>query len=1291
MAITIKGKKDPKISVTQGSTGTASIVVKNTINEEAFLRYLKDVDATNLHDGYILIYDNAADKFVVGPADLSYLNVGDYVANVVPGTGILVDDVAGSGAVPIISLAPTSVTAGTYGNASPILIPILNVDEFGRLTNVQTMVVSNTQLLDSIKVVDGHGSGLDADTLDGLEGSVYALDADLTTANVTELNNLYFTVARARNVLSSGANILYNPTTGVISLDSNVLTTANVVENTNLYYTNARAREAISLVDAGGDGSLVYNAANGQFVYTGPSSSEIRAHISVVDAGGDGSLGYNSNTGVLTYTGPSPSEVRNHLGSIDLGGDGSFSYDQANGIFVYTGPSSSEVRAHFSSNTGIYYNETTGTYSIGQNVDTTSNVTFNDVHVDGTLYSNDITASSVTVQGNLIVQGTTTTVNTEEISLADNKILLNSNQIGSPVEDAGLVINRGSESNVEIRWNETSDVWQFTNNGTAYYLLPTTTTDLIEGSNLYFTTQRARNTLSAGGNLLYNPTTGVISLDSNVLNTSNVVEGSNLYFTTQRVRDSVSTGVGLDYSNVTGIVSLANTSVTAGVYGNAISIPIITVDNQGRISNVAVTPVSGITSFTSSGNTFTILTTAGSSFSASIQPNSIVLNRDTVGDYVASLVEGTGVHIAGSGGETSTPTLSIGQNVDPTLAVTFANVTAHTFFGNVSGGHVDVTGNVNASGLNADSAVIDILYGEHAIISGSLTAGQYFASNVTTGALFSNTIHGTSAEFSGYVSAGANATVAGNIVGGNVITTGVFTGDGSGIVNIPNQSIVGLTTANVAELNNLYFTTARARDSISAGTGVYYDNASGVVSIGQAVDPTSDVEFHNIEVTGNLYVTGNAVLLNSRSVTFSDAMLYLNEAVPFVVINAVGDGSNVTYTTIGDGPEVGEVASVTGMTPNTFNCAYTTIIAASGNTFTIAKNTTDVFVSGGNAHVKASVNPDLGFSGGYNDGTYRHAGFFRDATDGVWKVFENYTPEPDDGIFIDTGHATFHLANLQATTFLGNVVGNVTGRVSTLDNHSTSGLAEGSNLYFTNARVQSNVTAYLQTGNALLGSPILVGTPQAPTAAAGTSNAMVATTQFVSNAVATATSIILTDVDAAYDQANVATVIGVAAFAAANTKVATVAGVTDTVISNANILAGIQQTGYLTTANVTEVTNLYYTNARVIEAVTETTLSNITVAGNVDVGNVNTTGDINIGGTIYGDGGGLLNIPNSSINGLTTANVVELLNLYFTNARARASLSAGFGLIYDANTGVVGLDPNSSFADFASVLIYSQP
>jgi hypothetical protein len=60
------------------------------------------------------------------------------------------------------------------------------------------------------------------------------------------------------------------------------------------------------------------------------------------------------------------------------------------------------------------------------------------------------------------------------------------------------------------------------------------------------------------------------------------------------------------------------------------------------------------------------------------------------------------------------------------------------------------------------------------------------------------------------------------------------------------------------------------------------------------------------------------------------------------------------------------------------------------------------------------ANPDLGFAGNYNDGTYHHTGVFRDASDGTWKFFYNYDPEPDASPYIDTAHASFRIANLTA-------------------------------------------------------------------------------------------------------------------------------------------------------------------------------------------------------------------------------------------------------------------------------------
>jgi hypothetical protein len=74
--------------------------------------------------------------------------------------------------------------------------------------------------------------------------------------------------------------------------------------------------------------------------------------------------------------------------------------------------------------------------------------------------------------------------------------------------------------------------------------------------------------------------------------------------------------------------------------------------------------------------TGTITDLANVSFATTIAANSVALGNDTTGDYVASLVAGTGVTITNNSGEGTTPTIAIGQAVATTSAVTFASVAA---------------------------------------------------------------------------------------------------------------------------------------------------------------------------------------------------------------------------------------------------------------------------------------------------------------------------------------------------------------------------------------------------------------------------------------------------------------------------------------------------------------------------------------------------------------------------------------------------------------------------------------
>ena len=61
--------------------------------------------------------------------------------------------------------------------------------------------------------------------------------------------------------------------------------------------------------------------------------------------------------------------------------------------------------------------------------------------------------------GDLTVGGTTTTINSNTVSIADNIILLNSDEAGAPTQNAGFEVERGTSANVSLLWNETTDVW----------------------------------------------------------------------------------------------------------------------------------------------------------------------------------------------------------------------------------------------------------------------------------------------------------------------------------------------------------------------------------------------------------------------------------------------------------------------------------------------------------------------------------------------------------------------------------------------------------------------------------------------------------------------------------------------------------------------------------------------------------------------------------------------------------------------------------------------------------------
>lgn len=176
------------------------------------------------------------------------------------------------------------------------------------------------------------------------------------------------------------------------------------------------------------------------------------------------SVSYDDAAGTLAFTAASQyadSNARSAVSVTDSGGDGSLAYNSGTGVITYTGPSAAEARAHFSAGTGVGISS--GEISIGQAVATNSNVQFNNVTVDGTLTSDDLTSTNIsvagnaTITGNLTVSGTTTTVNSNTVNIGDNILILNSDETGTPSQDGGFEVERGTSTNVSFFWDESED------------------------------------------------------------------------------------------------------------------------------------------------------------------------------------------------------------------------------------------------------------------------------------------------------------------------------------------------------------------------------------------------------------------------------------------------------------------------------------------------------------------------------------------------------------------------------------------------------------------------------------------------------------------------------------------------------------------------------------------------------------------------------------------------------------------------------------------------------------------
>jgi hypothetical protein len=352
--------------------------------------------------------------------------------------------------------------------------------------------------------------------------------SDSTTDNLTEgTNNKYFTDERAQDAIGNavGTGLSYNDATGAISVNTTAIQAkvANV-DDTEIGYLNGvtsaiqtqidtkaalvsptftgtvsgitkamvglgnvdNTTDALKPVSTATQTALDLKAplASPTFTGTVTTGHVLPATDITFDLGsptkmwrdiyvGPGSLYVNGQKVLQTESGDVvlTADANENL-VVRTSGDGNIELDP-------TGSGSVTIKAPLVIQAGNNISNSDGNavnFGGAIKADTISSKTANtdlSLSADGTgkVYLNDNAevSGNLVVGGNLTVSGTTTTVNSETISLADNIIDLNSNfTTGTPTENAGIKIKRGDSSDVQIRWNESTDKWEITNDGTNY-------------------------------------------------------------------------------------------------------------------------------------------------------------------------------------------------------------------------------------------------------------------------------------------------------------------------------------------------------------------------------------------------------------------------------------------------------------------------------------------------------------------------------------------------------------------------------------------------------------------------------------------------------------------------------------------------------------------------------------------------------------------------------------------------------------------------------------------------------